>query len=262
METAMVKNLLKRLAGKFGYEIRKVPSYDFGEEAGAAIERIRPYTMLPQGRLVTLYQQVAYCEKHSMPGSFVECGVWKGGAVGLMALANMKHTVHRRHLHLFDSFQEICQPDESVDGQADVARIKRKLGRASLSGELEPITGVYDSIGGPGTLEENRQLLERILGYDAEYLHYHVGWFQETLPVKSSEIDSIAILRLDGDWYASTKICLDYLYAKVVSGGFVIIDDYGAYEGCKKAVDEFIEDNQLEVYLNHVDSICRYWIKP
>jgi len=258
----MIKEFIKRLASSLGYEINKTQIYDLGEEANKEIIKIRSNTMLPYGRLVTLYQQVVFCEKHSVPGSFVECGVWKGGAVGLIALANMKHGVERRHIHLFDSFQEICAPDESVDGEEVVEKVRKKWGNVSLGGELEPLTGVYDSIGGPGTLEENQELLEKTVGYESKYLHYHVGWFQETLPVVSSDIDSIAILRLDGDWYASTKICLEHLYAKVVSGGFVIIDDYGGYEGCRKAVDEFIQANNLKAYLSQVDSSCRYWIKP
>ena len=75
-------------------------------------------------------------------------------------------------------------------------------------------------------------------------------------------IGPIAILRLDGDWYASTKICLEHLYDQVVSGGFVIVDDYGTYEGCRKAVDEFLAARGLHVFLSHVDPDCRYWIKP
>lgn len=258
----MIKELVKRLVSSLGYEINRTQIYDLGEEADKAIIKIRSHTMLPYGRLVTLYQQVVFCEKHSVPGSFVECGVWKGGAVGLMALANMKYGVSRRHIHLFDSFQEICEPDESVDGEEAVKEVRHKLGNVSLEGRLEPLTGVYDSIGGPGTLKENQELLEKTVGYESKFLHYHVGWFQDTLPIVSPDIDSIAILRLDGDWYSSTKVCLEYLYAKVVSGGFVIIDDYGAYEGCKKAVDEFIEINNIKVYLNQVDNCCRYWIKP
>ena len=258
----MIKNMLKKLASSLGYEIRKAQVYDLGEEASQAITKVRSHTMLPYGRLITLYQQVVFCEKNAVPGSFVECGVWKGGAVGLMALANMKYAVNRRQIHLFDSFQEICEPDESVDGERVAQAIRKKLGNVSLKGKLQPLVGVYDSIGGPGTLEENRELLENIVGYPPEYLHYHVGWFQETLPVVSPEIDNIAILRLDGDWYSSTRVCLEYLYPKVLSGGFVIIDDYGGYEGCRKAVDEFIKANNVMVYLSQVDNSCRYWIKP
>lgn len=258
----MIKSLLKKIVSSFGYEVKKAQCYDLNEEAIRAIKQIRSHTMLPQERLITLYQQVVFCEKHAVQGCFVECGVWKGGAVGLMALANMEYGSSRRHIHLFDSFQEICEPDESVDGKRVMESVRKKLGNVSLEGRLEPLIGVYDAIGGPGTLEQNQVLLEKTIGYDADYLHYHVGWFQETLPVVSPGLGDIAILRLDGDWYASTKICLEYLYEKVVPGGFVIIDDYGAYEGCRKAVDEFMQKNNLNVYLNHVDSICRYWIKP
>jgi hypothetical protein len=258
----MIKKLIKKLAASLGYEIHRAQSYELAEEAGKAIIKIRPYTMLTYERLITLYQQVEFCEKNAIPGDFVECGVWKGGAVGLMALANMKYGAERRHIHLFDSFQEICEPDEAVDGQEVAERVRSKMGNISLEGKLEPLTGVYDNVGGPGTLEENQELLERTIGYEHDNLHYHVGWFQETLPTVSRELGDIAILRLDGDWYASTKICLEHLYEKVVSGGFVIIDDYGAYEGCRKAVDEFIQENNLKVYLNRVDNVCRYWIKP
>ena len=250
------------MAATLGYEIKQAQSYDLEEEARPEIAKIRAHTMLPYERLVTLYQQVVFCEKHAVPGSLVECGVWKGGAVGLMALANMKCGTARRHIHLFDSFQEICEPDASVDGEEVVEKVRKKLGKISLEGRLEPLTGVYDSVGGPGSLEGNRELLEKTIGYEPGYLHYHVGWFQETLPEVSPEIKNIAILRLDGDWYSSTKICLEFLYEKVVSGGFVIIDDYGAYAGCRRAVDEFIENNGIKAYLSRVDNSCRYWIKP
>lgn len=71
----------------------------------------------------------------------------------------------------------------------------------------------------------------------------------------------IAILRLDGDWYASTQICLEHLYDLVVPSGFVIVDDYGTYDGCRKAVDEFIAARGLTIHLEPVDSECHCWIK-
>ncbi|HXI69239.1 MAG TPA: TylF/MycF/NovP-related O-methyltransferase [Verrucomicrobiae bacterium] len=82
-------------------------------------------------------------------------------------------------------------------------------------------------------------MLTKEIGYDPGFLHFLKGWFQETMPKDSSQISQIAILRLDGDWYDSTRVCLEFLYDKVVPGGFVIIDNYGAYEGCRKAVAEF-----------------------
>jgi hypothetical protein len=84
-------------------------------------------------------------------------------------------------------------------------------------------------------------------------IHIRQGWFQETLPVAKHEIGPIAVLRLDGDWYDSTKVCLENLYDLVTVGGFVLIDDYGYWEGCRRAVDEFLASRKLEVALNAVD---------
>ena len=270
----MIRRLIKRGANLIGYDITRVNQvawqtdlnqtfgYDLEREANESIKRIIHHTMSPYTKLVTLYQQAVHCEKNQIPGDFVECGVWKGGAVALMALANLKHGKRRRHLHLFDSFDDICEPDENLDGKQALNDVKLYSGDDSkMKGELRPLKGFYDSFGGCGTLDENRNLLENIVEYDPAYIHYHVGWFQDTVPKAAAEINEIAILRLDGDWYASMKVCLESLYPKLVSKGFLIIDDYGYYEGSKKAVDEFIEQNQIHLFMNHVDSSCRYLIK-
>ena len=236
--------------------------YDFEAEAMELIEVIRGHTMTTLPRLVTLYQQVRYCETTGIAGAYVECGVWKGGAIGLMALANLRHGASRRDLHLFDAFMDICEPDGLVDGARAVQEVQAwTSGRGGTQGRLRPLVGFYDALGGPGTLDDNRRLLEDIVGYPPERIHYHVGWFQDTVPADVSAIGPIAVLRLDGDWYASTKICLDHLYDQVVSGGIVIIDDYATYDGCRKAVDEFIAARGLKIFLSHVDMDCRYWIK-
>ncbi len=256
-----VRNL-KKIANRLGFEVRRTPAVPYDDQASAerAIAVVAPYTMLPWERLVTLYQKVAFCERSGLDGDLVECGVWKGGAAALMALANIELGRTRRHLHLFDSFQEICAPDQAVDGEQAV-REARRHGSDCL-GQLRPVTGIYDAVGGPGTLPGNRRLLEQVVGYDPGFLHYHAGWFQETLPRDAPGMGPIAILRLDGDWYASTKTCLAHLYDKVVSGGFVVIDDYGAYQGCRRAVDEFMAERRVSAFLHYDDRICRYWVKP
>jgi len=159
-----------------------------------------------------------------------------------------------RRLHLFDSFEGICEPDARIDG----ARAISEAGPAHAGGRLTPVPGIYDKLGGHGTLEECRHLLERAIGHPPRLLRYHRGWFQRTVP--AADIPKIAILRLDGDWYASTKVCLDYLLDSVVAGGFVIIDDYGTYEGCQRAVDETLA--RRPAFLQHVDLGCRYFVKP
>lgn len=273
-----LKTKIKKVLARFGYNIIAIPKHNsdllknrlsknlqigfvYEDEAFEAIQVVSSNTMLSYEPLVTLFEQVIYCEKNNIEGAFVECGTWKGGATGMMALANLKYGNTRRHLHLFDAFQEICQPDEEHDDKVIVDEVK-KLGNVKTFGdELKPITGVYDQFGGPGTLNENKKLLESSIGYPSEYLHYHVGWFQDTVPADAAGIGKIAILRLDGDWYHSTKVCLDHLYDKVVTNGIIIIDDYGYNTGCKKAVDECLEANKVYPIINYVNSSCRYFIK-
>lgn len=221
---------------------------------------IRQNTMLPRSVLHSLYDQVIYCEKFDIPGDFVECGVWRGGAVGLMARLNLEHGSSRRRLHLFDSFEEICQPDEKIDGVRAIRESSPFAGGSTLNGRLIPLTGIYDRFGGPGSLEITKKLLEQEIGYPKDLINYHKGWFQDTIPKDAEDIREIAILRLDGDWYASTKVCLDYLLDKVVPGGIVIIDDYNAYDGCRKAVDECLVSRQLKRYLHPINEESRYFV--
>jgi O-methyltransferase len=270
----LMKRILKKLLNSIGIDVVRYRSpleknlglgeklgFELENEATACIHIVRNNTMLSKRRLVTLYQQVAYCEKYGISGSFVECGVWKGGAMGIMALANMQTGKSRRHLHLFDSFQGICEPDATVDGERALREVKQFTGSGRDKGKLQPLAGIYDYMGGSGTLEENRQLLEKTIRYPVELLHYHVGWFQQTVPAVHESIGPIAILRLDGDWYASTKVCLEYLFKNVVKGGIVIIDDYGYYDGCRLAVDEFVKTEKIQAFLGSIDSYCRYFVK-
>lgn len=262
----------------FGFNIVKVPrpsgnalktrlskhlhkGYVYEDDAFAAMQVVSSNTMLTYEPLVTLYEQVIYCEQNNLEGDFVECGTWKGGAIGMMALANLKFGKHRRHLHLFDAFEEICQPDENFDDKALVSEVKKLTGTKAFEEKLAPLKGIYNQFGGPGTLEINKKLLEETIQYPKELLHYHVGWFQDTIPADAAAIEKIAVLRLDGDWYASTKVCLDHLYDKVVFGGVVIIDDYGYNTGCKKAVDDFLQAKNCHPVLNYVNDSCRYFLK-
>lgn len=269
-----MKKLISNFIKGFGFEIKRVKKntaiifhkdydhkigYEFEGEANEAIKLVRKNTMLPYTNLVTLYEQVLYCEKNKIEGDFVECGVWKGGAVGLMVLANLKHGSKRRMVHLFDAFEEICAPNEDLDGERAINEVKQILGKNALTkGELKPLKGIYDRFGGPSDLNDCKDLIEKKINYPNEFIAYHKGWFQETVPLKSKNIEKIAILRLDGDWYESTKVCIENLYDKVVPGGFIIFDDYGLYEGCKKAVDEFFDSRDESYYLHYSSWACRY----
>lgn len=268
-----MKSLVKQTLLRFGYLICKLPRNLRGkiksvEDYANAINKwdinsssvhdsIKDYdlvknnTMVPFEILASLYEQVKMIECLGVEGDFVECGVWKGGSVGMMALANLRYGIDRRHLHLFDSFQDICEPDPLIDGERAIqqAKMYAKRDRSTLRGELAPMEGFYDFLGGHGTVNDCYDLLKGALNYDEEYIHFYEGWFQDTFPRHSQKIKKISILRLDGDWYESTKVSLEYFYDKVQEGGIVIIDDYGSYEGCRKAVDEFLANRQLKKHL-------------
>jgi O-methyltransferase len=231
------------LGGRFGY--------DEEERIKAAVARVAGNTMTTFERLATLWEQVRYLDRCGIPGDFVECGVWKGGSVGLMALAHLAAGAPpTRTLHLFDSFAGLPEPRAEVDGDEAL----RYAGRRG-DGKLESI----DQCVGP--LEDNRRLLEDEIGYPPGLLRYHAGWFEETVPRDAPALGPIALLRLDGDWYESTRIVLAHLYAKVAPAGVVVVDDYGHWQGCKRAVDEFLRDLDEPVLLNHIDYSGRYWVR-
>jgi len=237
--------------------------YTYEDEAFAAIQEVKHNTMLPYEQLVSLYEEVAYCEKNKIPGAFVECGVWKAGASGLMALANKHFSSQPRNIFLFDAFDDICEPDSTHDDKNLVAEIKKITAsdKEEYKGELKPLTGVYDQWGGHGTLQEAKNLLEEKIKYPADHLFYIKGWFQNTVPEWKTKINEIAILRLDGDWYESTKVCMDALYSKLVKGGVCIIDDYGYNTGCSKAVHEYLDKINEHPLMSKIGDL-RYWIKP
>lgn len=255
-----MKQLIRNLLQRADYDIvrRAYPASADAAEFRAARETVAAATMLTDARQATLFDQVRWCHAAGVQGAIVECGVWKGGAVGLAALALKGiDPSPRRALHLFDAFDDICAPDPTVDGERAIQEFPdarpREAGERPVA-----VAGAYDAIGGHGTVEGCRDLIERRIGYPSGLVHYHVGWFQDTLPKVAPTIGPIAVLRLDGDWYASTMVCLEHLYDLVEPGGFVIVDDYGAYEGCRRAVDEFLAARQQRPFLHRVDAVCHY----
>ncbi len=210
---------------------------------------IYPYTMVGYARVANVYDVAQDIISQGIQGALVECGVWRGGLVGIMATLAQKEAKGRR-TWLFDSFEGLPEPTE-LDG------VKAKSYASSKSeGKLASIQQCV------GTLEDVSRLLFDILKLDKKNIIFKKGWFQNTLPLEKGIIGSIALLRLDGDWYESTKCCLENLYDNVVKGGYIIIDDYGCWEGCRKAVDEFLQQRQIKVEIIPIDKDGVYFKKP
>jgi hypothetical protein len=256
-----IKRTLKRsFALRSTYKVIKhlghIPRTRLTEiDALQAIARVFPNTMLSMPRLFDLFDAVKQINREGLKGNLVECGVWNGGAVGLMALANRRFPGPRRKLHLFDSFEGLPQPTEVDEDVYSYYNCKTKSQPAV--GEGPSPTGDCVGLSQP---EVARFLIER-LGVARDEVEFHVGWFQDTVPAAKCTIGDIALLRLDGDWYESTRVCICNLFDSVVSGGFVIVDDYGAFEGCRKAIDEFFVARQIAPKLTHSDDTCVYFRK-
>lgn len=200
------------------------------------VQAVKGYTVLSEPRLINLYNLAREVDKLSLTGDIVECGVYNGGSAATIAAACLK-SHPKRNIWLFDSFQGLPKPSDK-----DGIIAQSKFHEGWCSGDISKVQEVFQTLRVP----ESRV---RIVS----------GWFQDTFP--SIQIQRIALLHIDADWYESVKLCLEKFYNNVCRGGFIILDDYGRWEGCRRATDEFLIKQQLNVRLNGVD-VSHYFQKP
>jgi hypothetical protein len=203
--------------------------------------------MTSPARILALANATRWIAWQRIEGAFVECGVWRGGSMMVVAQMLQKKGDNTRDLYLFDTFDGMTEPtDVDQDFRGRSARPKfQRMRRGSNSS---------DWCRAP--LSEVKANMART-GYPSRRLHYQVGPVEETLPDLAPE--RIALLRLDTDWYTSTRHELIHLWPRLVPGGICIIDDYGYWGGSRKAVDEFFGD---DVLMHRIDFTGRLVVKP
>ncbi len=222
---------------------------DFSTEIIEVCELVKPYTMTSPERVSSLISAVQYVVSNGIDGAFVECGVWKGGSSMAMAHALIRLGSERRNLYLYDTFSGMSAPsdvDISISGEA----AHKKFSKTKISDDASNWC--------LSSLEEVKQNLFST-GYEKEKIHFIRGKVEETIPKTIPH--EIALLRLDTDWYESTKHELIHLFPLLKSNGVLIIDDYGHWEGARKAVDEYISENQITILLNRIDYTGRIAVK-
>ena len=203
--------------------------------------------------IVTLVRAVDRLIERGIPGALVECGVYRGGNIEVMIRALQRHGVSDRDIYLYDTFAGMPTPedkdDESLGG----------IAKASWEAHRTEEDGDKGSNWMKAGVELVRQRIDP-LGYPERHLHFVKGMVEATIP----EIvpDKIAILRLDTDFYSSTKHELQYLYPRLSPGGILIIDDYGAFPGSRMATDEYCAEHGLDWFLHRVDAHVRLVVKP
>jgi hypothetical protein len=215
----------------------------------AAIEHYQQgpaVSMLPLARLENLQFCIADVIQRRVPGDLVETGVWRGGATIFMRAVLKVLDVHDRTVWAADSFKGLPEPDAEkfpLEHKAFKSAAMTKYYKHLLAG-LDDVRRNFEAY---GMLDGQVKFLE--------------GWFKDTLP--AAPIEKIAVLRLDGDYYESTRDALVNLYHKVSVGGYVIIDDYGeaSWTYCRKAVDEFREGRGISDPMVKVDAPCSFWRK-
>lgn len=217
---------------------------DFSEFEKSVIHKTAPYTMTSPERIVALIRASEHILKHRIEGDIVECGVWKGGSI-MAVLHTLFQNKETRDIYLYDTFEGMTEPGE-VDMSFNGVPAKRDYHESNGK-------WCYSSL-------EEVQSNFNTLPYPTNQLHFIQGKVENTIPHESMP-NKIALLRLDTDWYESTKHEMVHLFPRLVKGGILIIDDYGHWSGCKKAIDEYFEENGIQLFLSRVDYTCRIGVK-
>ena len=211
------------------------------------IQRYANFTMTSVERQWALISAVKYLNAAAIEGDIVECGVWRGGNM-LLAKDLCRASPIDRKFFLFDTFTGMSEPtDDDVSHGAVPAKNEFEVRRQ------EDYTDWACA-----SIEDVRQNFERAQLLD-ESIVFVKGKVEDTLTDERNLPQRIALLRLDTDWYESTKAELEILYPMLVSGGVMIIDDYGHWAGARKAVDEYFHGQPI--LLSRIDYTARMMVR-
>jgi O-methyltransferase len=214
-------------------KLRALAGQQLRRQRWKAIYRsLSDFTMIPRE---IYFANLALAESvQQVPGCVVECGVWRGGmSAGLARVLGPG-----RSYLLFDSFEGLPKA-KSVDGDAALRW---------QSDTTSP--GYYDNCAAPPEFAQRAMTLS-----GATKFELIKGWFENTIPTRRFD-EPIALLRLDGDWYESTMTCLENLYDRVTEGGLIILDDYYTWDGCSRALHDFLSRRSAPERIRSCGSVC------
>lgn len=252
----MVVKKLRHLIRAMGFDIVRYQSgvrlpSDMPANLAEIYRDVSSYTMSSPERVYSLCEAVRYIEGGHIDGAIVECGVWKGGSMMAVAKMLLGLNASSRDLYLFDTFEGMSAPtsdDKTFEG---------------VSAETLLADSSFDRESGESVwCRADLKVVQEALfstGYPREKVHFIKGKVEDTLPGFAP--DKIALLRLDTDWYESTRHEMEHLFPRLAKGGVLIVDDYGHWRGAKKAIDEYIETQGLRVLLNRIDYTGRIAVK-
>ena len=235
------------MLGRLGYQLVMIGTefQDVPDAHKQVFQRVKPFTMTSEHNVYTLLRCLEHLKQHQIPGSIVECGVWRGGMMmaALHGLQLIGDTT--RDVYLYDTFEGMVEPGAEDDEKARKLYVEYKR----ADGSSEWCRSTIDEV--KGNLASCK--------YPQEKLHFIKGKVEESIPGVLP--GQIALLRLDTDWYESTRHEFEHLFPLVAKGGFVIIDDYGAWQGSRKATDEYLAKHNLSYFLHRIDTCSRMFVK-
>ncbi|MDH3690357.1 MAG: TylF/MycF family methyltransferase [Gammaproteobacteria bacterium] len=257
----MLYKFLRRTAYKLGYDfsLRKLPQYaalkrelkiprDLEPEFVDIYTRCKDFTLTSVERMYALYQGVKHIHAHNIPGDLVECGVWRGGSCMVMALTLLSLGDQSRKIYLYDTFAGMTRPDEVDihlrDGSEQISRWELFQQQDHNEWCYAPLQDV------------KRNLIST--DYPQDSIIFVEGDVESTIPACAP--DKISLLRLDTDWFKSTYHELVHLFPRLSRNGVLVVDDYGAYEGSRKAVDRYFSEQHQSILLHRIDTAGRIGI--
>jgi O-methyltransferase len=225
---------------------------DYDQDTREILELVRRRTLTRHPKIHFLIEAVRYVDRHDIPGAVVECGVWRGGSMLAVAHTLLRLGVADRDLYLFDTFTGMTPATDR-----DV-RITGQHADEHLTAEGPGPLAWARPGNFAGTLDDVKDGFAGV-AYPEERVHFVPGRVEDTVPHHAP--DEIAILRLDTDWYESTKHELTHLYKRLSPGGVLILDDYGTWLGSKEATDEFLSATGEPLLLTKIGG-ARVAVKP
>lgn len=253
-----MKKFVKTFLRQVGYELSplrppqslKTLNPDITEWEWDVYSKVQRFTMLSLERVLANIRAVKHIAQKKIPGDIVECGVWRGGSSMSLAMALMRSGDTTRTLWMYDTYTGMTEPVEADVTHAGSSA--SSLLTAARQYEMAESSLILAS----ASLEDVRRNMQTT-GYPMSRIRFVRGPVEQTIP--GDIPDRIALLRLDTDWYESTRHELINLYPRLSPGGILIIDDYGHWQGAQKAVDEFFEDEPI--FLNRIDYTGRLAVK-
>jgi O-methyltransferase len=251
-----MRRLVRKAARALGYDIARQQAWTraaalltgISADDQAIVRRIAPYTMTSIERQITLIHAVRQLVRSGTPGCFIECGVWRGGSTMAAALALAQEGDTDRDLYLFDTFEGMTAPTD-VDKLANGTLARTHLQRQEKGAGTWAYAGI----------EEVRANMMST-NYPWNRVHFVQGPVEQTIPAHAPPAP-IALLRLDTDWYESTKHEMVHLFPLLCKGGILIVDDYGHWQGARKAIDEYLVEQARREVLHRIDYTGRLLIK-